>query len=404
MTDQSAKQRIYSVDLLRGVVMMIMMLDHVREFVHHGALISDPTNPETTTVPIFFTRWITHFCAPIFVLLSGVSIFLQKKYGKTNRELSWFLLTRGLWLIVLEFTVVRFGIMFNVDYSLAALMQVIWVIGISMMVMAGLIWLPIRLIGVAGVAMIVLHNLLDRFSVPPQIAFSGQVDLAQSLWIIIHQIGVVPIGGTGSVVFLAYAIVPWVGVMMAGYWLGTLYDLDGEKRRRVLLLLGVVATAAFFILRGLNLYGDPSPWTSQETNIQSVLSFFNVTKYPTSLLFLLMTLGPGLIVLVLTDHIDGSALWQRVAITFGRVPMFYYLLQWYWAHGAGIVISLLAGKSIDYLFMNMPASGEAAPPDHGFSLGVTYLVWIVGLIALYPLCLWWGNLKQRNKHWALSYL
>ena len=384
--------------------MMIMMLDHVREFVHHGALISDPTNPETTTVPIFFTRWITHFCAPIFVLLSGVSIFLQKKYGKTNRELSWFLLTRGLWLIVLEFTVVRFGIMFNVDYSLAALMQVIWVIGISMMVMAGLIWLPIRLIGVAGVAMIVLHNLLDRFSVPPQIAFSGQVDLAQSLWIIIHQIGVVPIGGTGSVVFLAYAIVPWVGVMMAGYWLGTLYDLDGEKRRRVLLLLGVVATAAFFILRGLNLYGDPSPWTSQETNIQSVLSFFNVTKYPPSLLFLLMTLGPGLIVLVLTDHIDGSALWQRVAITFGRVPMFYYLLQWYWAHGAGIVISLLAGKSIDYLFMNMPASGEAAPPDHGFSLGVTYLVWIVGLIALYPLCLWWGNLKQRNKHWALSYL
>jgi len=404
MTDQSAKQRIYSVDLLRGVVMMIMLLDHVREFVHHGALISDPTNPETTTVPIFFTRWITHFCAPIFVLLSGVSIFLQKKYGKTNRELSWFLLTRGIWLIVLEFTVVRFGIMFNVDYSLAALMQVIWVIGISMMVMAGLIWLPIRLIGVAGVAMIVLHNLLDRFSVSPQIAFSGQADFAQSLWIIIHQIGVVPIGGSGSVVFLAYALVPWVGVMMAGYWLGTLYDLNGEKRRRVLLLLGVVATAAFFILRGLNLYGDPSPWTSQQTDIQSVLSFFNVTKYPPSLLFLLMTLGPGLIVLVLTDHIDGSALWQRVAITFGRVPMFYYLLQWYWAHGAGIVISLLAGKSIHYLFMNMPASGEAAPPDHGFSLGVTYLVWIVGLIALYPLCLWWGNLKQRNKHWALSYL
>lgn len=399
------KQRIYSIDLLRGIVMMIMMLDHTRDFVHAGALLSDPTNPETTTAAVFFTRWITHYCAPIFVFLSGVSIYLQRRSGKSNRELSWFLFTRGIWLIILEFTVIRFLVVFDFDYStFFGMGQVIWVIGVSMVVMAGLIYLPVKIVGLVGLAMIVLHNLLDRFGVPPEIAFTGQADAAQSVWIILHGIGVLPVGSTGSTIFLAYALIPWVGVMMAGFALGKVFDWSGDRRRRVLLWLGVAATVLFFAIRAINVYGDPFPWQPFETTTQTVLSFFNVNKYPPSLLFLLMTLGPGLIGLALSDCIDGAAVWQRICIVFGRVPMFYYLLQWAWAHGAGVILAYLAGIDTTYLFMNPVNGAPAAPPDHGFSLPVVYAVWIVGLIVVYPLCLWWGNLKARNKHWALSYL
>ncbi|MEO5857663.1 MAG: heparan-alpha-glucosaminide N-acetyltransferase domain-containing protein [Pyrinomonadaceae bacterium] len=426
------KRRIYSVDLLRGIVMMIMMLDHVREFVHSGALLADPTDPGTTTVPLFFTRWITHFCAPIFVFLSGVSIYLQRMNGKAGKELSWFLLTRGLWLIVLEFTVIRFLIVFNLDYaSFFGMAQVIWVIGVSMIAMAGLIYLPLQMVGIAGVLMIVLHNLLDRLSVPPQIAFTGQADLGQSLWIILHGIGIVPIGSTGSGAFFAYALIPWIGVMMAGYALGSVFAWETERRRRMLLILGVAATVLFVGIRLINVYGDGGPWTTRSaylervateqrsgapenlarpplnpnpTEAYTILSFLNTNKYPPSLLFLLMTLGPGLILLWLSDGIDGSAIWQEVCITFGRVPMFYYLLQWAWAHSAGVVLAYFAGIDTSYLFKNLLEMGQFAPPGHGFSLPVVYAVWIAGLIAMYPLCRWWGNLKARNKHWALSYL
>ena len=426
------KRRIYSVDLLRGIVMMIMMLDHVREFVHAGALLSDPTNPETTTVPIFFTRWITHFCAPVFVFLSGLSIYLQRMNGKLNRDLSWFLLTRGFWLVLLEFTVIRFLIVFNVDYAtFFGMAQVIWVIGVSMMAMAALIYLPVKVIGIAGVLMIVLHNLLDGISVPPQIAFTGQADLGQSLWIIFHGIGVVPIGSTDSTAFFAYALIPWVGVMMAGYALGSVFEWESERRRKFLLAVGIGAVVLFFAIRAINVYGDSVPWTTRSayleriaterafgipssttrpdanaspTRVYTLLSFLNTNKYPPSLLFLLMTLGPGLILLALTDRIDGTAIWQRICITYGRVPMFYYLLQWAWAHGAGVLLAYFAGTDTSYLFKDLFQMGQTAPPGHGFPLPVVYAVWIVGLIAVYPLCVWWGNLKARNKHWALSYL
>lgn len=402
---ETLKRRIHSVDLLRGIVMMIMMLDHVREFVHAGALLADPTDPSTTTAPIFFTRWITHFCAPIFVFLSGVSIYLQRMNGKPIKDLSWFLFTRGLWLVVLEFTVVRFLIVFNFDYAtFFGMAQVIWVIGVSMMAMAVLIYLPVRAVGIVGVLMIMLHNVLDGFSVPPQIAFTGQADLSQSLWIVLHGIGIVPIGSAGSTAFFAYALIPWVGVMMTGYALGAVFEEDSDRQRRMLLALGIGATVAFFVLRFINVYGDQSPWRSFDTGTQTILSFLNVSKYPPSLLFLLMTLGPGLIVLSLAERIDGSAIWQRICITFGRVPMFYYLLQWAWAHGAGLLLAYLVGTDTSYLFLDLFAMGQAAPPGHGFSLPVVFAVWIAGLVAVYPLCKWWGNLKARNKHWALSYL
>ena len=427
---ETANRRVHSVDLLRGIVMMVMLLDHTREFVHAGALQSDPTDPASTTVAIFFTRWVTHFCAPVFVFLSGVSIYLQLLNGKSRPELSRFLWTRGLWLVFLEFTVVRFGTVFNLDYSYFGMAQVIWVIGVSMILMAAMIYAPVKLVGAIGLLMILLHNLLDGFQVPPNVAFAGTPppDLGQSLWIVLHQPGILPTFGGASQIFFGYPLVPWIGVMMLGYAAGTVYVWDPPARRKVLLYAGVVATALFLALRFANVYGDPQRWTTrdafirqaaQTTSVQpgrprpdpesatsayTPLSFLNTTKYPPSLLFLLMTLGPALIVLSLTDGIGGDAFWQRIPITFGRVPMFYYILQWFTAHGFGVLLGYLAGVDVSYLFRSLLEMGQAAPPGHGFSLGVTYVVWIAGLILLYPLCKWWGELKRRNKHWALSYL
>ena len=406
MTESTIKARIYAVDFLRGIVMMIMLLDHTREFVHASALTHDPTDPATTTAAVFFTRWITHFCAPAFVFLSGVSIYLQKMNGKTNAELSKFLWTRGLWLVILEFTVVRFGIVFNLDYSFFGLAQVIWVIGVSMIVMAALIYLPAKVVGIFGVLMIMLHNLLDGFQIPPNIAFMGTPppDLGQSIWIIFHQMGIVPIFGGNSQIMFAYPLIPWIGVMAAGYALGMIYGWEPERRQRLLLIMGGAATLVFVLLRLSNFYGDPSPWKPQETGVATFLSFLNTTKYPPSLLFLLMTLGPSMIVLALADRIDGKAIWQRISITFGRVPMFYYILQWFTAHTMGIALSYFSGKDITYFFVNMTQMGQAAPEDHGFSLAVTYAAWMAGLVLLYPLCWWYGNLKRKSKHWVFSYL
>ncbi len=430
MSDETLKQRIYSIDLLRGIVMMIMLLDHTRDFVHAGALTSDPTDPATTTVALFFTRWITHFCAPAFVFLSGVSIFLQKQYGKTNRELSRFLLTRGLWLIVLEFTVIRFLIFFNLDYASAfGMAQVIWAIGVSMVVMAALIYLPLKVVGFLGLAMILFHNLLDVYQLPPNIAFGGSPDFLQAVWLILHQQSVIPVGG-GFSVFIAYPLIPWIGVMAVGYALGSVYSWDAQRRRKWLLATGIAATLLFVGLRVVNFYGDPNTWQNQAEFIEdakarveagelgpdaivptpvlsepafTIVSFFNTTKYPPSLIFLLMTLGPAVLVLGLTDKISGQAFWQKIAIVFGRVPLFFYILQWLSAHLFGVGLTFLAGKDISHFFA-APGPGQQIPPDAGFSLPVVYFAWIAGLVIIFPLCYWYGNVKRRNKHWALSYL
>ena len=403
---ETMRRRILAVDLLRGIVMMIMLLDHTRDYVHAGALQNDPTDPATTTVAIFFTRWITHYCAPIFVFLSGVSIYLQLASGKSRSERCRFLWTRGLWLILLEFTVVRFLVVFNLDYSFFGMAQVIWVIGLSMIAMAALIYLPVRAVAAVGLTMVLLHNLLDGIAVPPAVAFAGTPppDLMQSLWLVLHQTGVIPLFGGASRVFVAYPLIPWTGVMAAGYAVGSVYSWDADLRRKLLLRLGIRCTALFVIVRLINIYGDPAPWSIQASTSTTILSFFNVTKYPPSLLFLLMTLGPALVVLALTDGIDGKSIWQRVCIIFGKVPMFYYLLQWLAAHGFAVVLTYLAGKDPGYLFLALFDMAQEAPPGHGFPLWVVYIVWITGLVVLFPLCLYYGRLKNRSRHWLFSYL
>ncbi len=404
--DTPKTRRIYSVDLLRGIVMMIMLLDHTREFVHNNALVNDPSNLANTTTLLFFSRWITHFCAPAFVFLSGVSIYLQKMNGKSNAVLGRFLWTRGLWLIVLEFTAIRFLMTYNLDYSYFGMAQVIWVIGIAMIVMAGAIRLSVKANAAIGLAMILFHNLLDGFALPPNITFAGTppATLAQTLWIMLHQQGIVSFLGGATKIFFAYPFVPWIGVMMAGYALGSIYERAGDVRRRSLLIIGVAACVLFAVIRFINIYGDPQPWSPQSSGMFTFLSFLNTTKYPASLLFLLMTLGPSMIVLSLADKIGGEIVWQRVCVTFGRVPLFFYLLQWVSAHTFGIALNYFAGVDISYLFLDSLSMGSAAPPNHGFSIWIAYLAWISGLVLLFPLCRLWGKLKQQKEHWVFSYL
>jgi uncharacterized membrane protein len=397
-------RRILSVDLLRGIVMIIMLLDHIREYVNADALLFSPTDLSKTTAALFFTRWITHFCAPTFVFLSGVSIYLQKIRGKSGTDLTRFLVTRGLWLIVLEFTAVRCAVFFDFDYSLFGLAEVIWIFGVSMIVMALLVRLPTWVSGAFGLVLILGHNLLDKAGPAPAMG-GDEISFVQAVWTFLHQPGFVPLFGGATKVFVAYPLLPWIGVMAAGYALGKVYEWDGDRRRRTLLMFGGLATLGFIVLRFINVYGDPSPWMSQPRDGFTILSFLNTTKYPVSLLFLLMTLGPGLIFLGLADRLRGTNLLERIAITYGRVPLFYFILQMIVAHLAGVILGYFAGFDVSFWFTNYPFSDTVkAPEGYGFSLATTYAAWLVGLIVLYPLCVWYGNLKRRSGHWIFSYL
>jgi len=398
------RDRIDSVDLLRGIVMVIMLLDHTRDFVHSDGLRFDPTDISRTYPLLFFTRWITHFCAPIFVFLAGTGAYLQVLRGKSKRELSRFLWTRGLWLIVLEFTAVRFGVFFSLDYSNAfGFMQVIWVIGVSMIVLAALIHLPTRAIAWLGIGMIAAHNLMDGIHVQGwRGPGSPTPDLGASVWMILHQGGLLfPLGFPGPGIFVIYPLVPWIGVMAAGYAFGAVYRLDPPARRQWLVRNGAALTAAFVVIRAINLYGDPERWAAQRSAVMTFLSFLDVTKYPPSLLFLLMTLGPALIFLGLFDRVERRRLTEPL-IVFGRVPMFFYLLQWVVAHGLGLLLSIAAGKPTAHLIG--PPLGNAPPPDAGFGLGTVYLAWIGGTLLLYPLCKWYAELKSTGRYRWMSYL
>jgi len=404
-----ARARIDSIDLLRGIVMVIMMLDHTRDFIHSGGLLFDPTDLTQTTPALFFTRWVTHFCAPVFVFLAGTGAYLQLARGKSKRDLSRFLVTRGLWLIVLELTVVRLGVFFSLDYRFLGFLQVIWVIGASLVILAALIHLPLRVLAAFGIAMIALHNLVDRFQVTGwQGPTSPVPGLGAKLWIVLHQpFQAFPILSFPSpVVIIIYPLIPWVGVMALGYAFGSLYQKDSVQRRRCLLIIGGLATALFIVLRAINVYGDPSRWSPQKNALFTLLSFLNTTKYPPSLLFLLMTLGPAILALAWfeSNTIFASGL-RNALVTFGRVPLFFYLLQWYTAHLMAVVLGLIARQSVAWQFES-PIDKFSHPPPSGvgFRLWVVYVCWITGVLLLYPLCKWFAGVKARRRDWWLSYL
>lgn len=400
-----SRARVDSADLLRGLIMVIMMLDHTRDFVHSDAFVFDPTDLARTYPLLFFTRWITHFCAPVFVFLAGTGAYFQEMRGKAKPELSKFLLSRGLWLIFLELAVVRLLIFFNAHYyTLFAFLQVIWAIGWSMIVLAALIHLRLRSIVVISVGLIALHNLMDGIRVTSWAGPGSPVPgVGASLWKILHEPGIIfPFGYPGPAVQVLYPLIPWIGVMGAGYAFGSVYRMNGVARKKALLRIGGAMTASFILIRAINIYGDPSHWAVQRTPLMTVLSFLNVSKYPPSLLFLLMTLGPAILFLAALEGRDRGAL-AKVLITYGRVPLFFYLLQWTTAHGLAVVASWLAGKPVAPLFGDL-GFGPPPPQGFGFGLGTVYLLWGLGLLMLYPLCRWFAGVKARRHDWWLSYM
>ncbi|MGH9801165.1 MAG: DUF1624 domain-containing protein, partial [Blastocatellia bacterium] len=377
-------QRVNAVDLLRGVVMVVMLLDHTREFFHREALNFDPSDLTKTNTLLFFTRWVTHFCAPVFVFLAGTGAFLQTARGKSKSDLSRFLITRGLWLILLELTAVRVLVWFNLDFRFAFMLQVIWVIGVGMILLAGLIYLPMRAVAIGSIAMIALHNLLDKIQVQsfpsPGKPLPGGWD---SIWILLHQQGMIFL--TPSVFgLMLYPLIPWVGVLAAGYCFGAVYQWEPERRQHLLFKLGAGLLVGFALLRGLNFYGDPSRWSAQKNAWFTVLSFLNVSKYPPSLLFLLLTLGAAILALPWFER-WGQGFFSQVMITFGRVPLIFYLGQWLTAHGLAVLAGYLAGQPVGWLFAGMMDQPRPNPGNLGFSLWVVYVFWFVGLLLLYPL-------------------
>ncbi len=394
------KKRIDSIDILRGIIMIIMALDHVRDFFHIDAMTSDPTNPETTTPILFFTRWITHFCAPIFVFLAGTSVFLNGT-KKTKKELSIFLLKRGVWLMILELTI--FNFLFSFDPLLHFVgLQVIWVTGVSMVLLAALIYLPLPVLFVLGLVMVCGHNLLDNFNfnnvrVGLDSAGSTNVPLG---WSILHQQSFRSYA-EGRTFMVLYPLIPWPGVMLLGYCLGSLFvpGYDAAKRRRKLIWMGSLVTLSFFVVRWINVYGDLFPWTTQKNTTATILSFFNVTKYPPSFLYLCMTIGPALIALAWIEKIKAG--WTNVVVIYGRVPMFYYLLHFFVIHLLCMIIFFINGHTM------AQASGGMImfrPVDFGYSLGVVYLIWIGIVAGLYPFCKWYSKYKATHTNWWLSYL
>lgn len=385
--------RIRSIDLLRGVVMIIMALDHVRDYFHWSAEIYNPTDLTRTSIPIFFTRWITHFCAPVFVFLAGTSAFLVGT-RKGRKALSGFLLKRGLWLILLELVVVNFGWFFNIEFS-AIVLQTIWALGIGMIALSGLVYLQKQLILVISLLLIFGHNLLDNVHV------AGQ-DAGALGWSMLHELRLFFF--PSFVLLVAYPVIPWIGLMAAGYCLGEVYTAnDHQKRRRLLLYFGFAAIVLFIVLRLINGYGDLRSWSAQNTPAFTFLSFLNVTKYPPSLCYILVTIGPALVFLALAEKPAGRL--ANVISVFGRVPLFYYILHIYFIHLGAMLVAQLTGFGWKKMILQSFPGDVPELRGYGFPLWTVYIIWITLIVILYPLCRWYDQYKSANRQkWWLSYL
>jgi uncharacterized membrane protein len=387
------RARVQALDILRGLVMIIMALDHTRDYVHAAAMAFQPEDLARTTPAIFMTRWITHFCAPVFMFLAGAGAFLRQ--GRPGHAgLSRFLFTRGLWLVVLEFTVVRAGFFFDVSGP-PFILLVFWALGMSMLVLAALVHLPSGMLLAVSVGMIAAHNLTDGVA-PAQFGNLGW------LWRILHMQGLLT---AQPPTIVAYPLIPWIGVMAAGYCFGRVYGLESERRRRLLRRLGLTLIAAFFVIRGLNVYGDPRPWSLQGQPVFTVLSFLNTTKYPASLSFLLMTLGPAMLFLAWADRLRVSE--RNPFLVFGRVPLFYFIVHIPIIHVVAIGLTWLRYGAVPFLFEPPPTLGtprNVFPPDYGWDLWVAYAVTAAVVAALYPLCLFFARLKAKRHDEWLSYL
>jgi uncharacterized membrane protein len=387
--------RIETIDFLRGLVMIVMALDHVRMYFGLGTWYAEPTNLATTTPLLFFTRWITHFCAPVFVFLAGTSAFLYGTKKGHIKKTAWFLFTRGLWLIAVELVIVNFAWTFDITYSFHIL-QVIWAIGISLVVLSALVFLPNRVIVAIGMILVFGHNSLDSIRVWGSSA-------GDMLWYVLHQPGSIFINPTHLVNFV-YPVLPWIGLMALGYVFGQLYrrDFPAERRRRWLFSIGICGTLLFLLLRGFNLYGEPREWQTQGSIVFSLMSFLNTTKYPPSLHFLLMTVGPALIFLAAME--PGGNRLAKPVIVFGRVPLFFYIVHLYVIHALAMLFLAYMGRDWHEYILSARGIASGALSSFGLSLGAVYGIWIVIVILLYPVCKWYQQYQESHpsQRW-LSY-
>ncbi|MBX2930659.1 MAG: DUF1624 domain-containing protein [Chitinophagaceae bacterium] len=377
---QPTTSRIQSIDILRGLVMILMALDHTRDF--YSNITFDPLDLTKTNTALFFTRWITHFCAPIFIFLAGTSAFLYLNKGKTKKQAAQFLWTRGLWLIFIEVVVVGFAWSFDITYSYIGL-QVIWAIGCSMIFLSILMFLKPIYIGLIGIAIIVGHNALDNIHAES----FGKLKI---VWAILHEQQFFEYS-KNRFIGIFYPIIPWIGVMAAGFWFGTLYKLETMRRKKILIRLGFVCLLLFIIIRYKNTYGDLNLWLYQDSWDKTILAFINCTKYPPSLLFLLMTLSGAFFALAFLENIQNKI--TQVIMVYGKVPFFYYILHIFLINTSATLGTFL-----------LKSFGDNTHIDWGFGLIGVYTAWILIVIALYYPCYWFMQVKQRRKDWWLSYL
>jgi len=398
--ESTIKNRIESIDILRGIVMVIMALDHVRDYFHIAANLDNPLNLATTTPALFFTRWITHFCAPVFVFLSGISIYLQSQ-SKTKNELAVFLIKRGLWLIFIEWIVVAFAWTFNPLYQIIPF-AIIWTIGISMVILGLLLLIRLHynIILLLGIIIVFGHNLLD-------IKESAESFQSNFWWDLLHHGAFARYEfADNHFAFLIYPFLPWTGVMMLGYCAGIFFtqNFSFEQRKRLLIRTGITLIIFFVGLRFTNLYGDTVNWKEQKDLLLTFFSFINVNKYPPSLLYVCIMIGPALLFLAFIEKVKNK--FTDVMLVFGRTALFYYILHLYLIHSLATIFFFARGHS----FQDAGNVGKQFPflfvaPGEGYGLFVVYCVWLTVVVALYPLCKWYNNYKiiHREKWW-LSYL
>ncbi len=392
---QQMKYRVQSIDVLRGFVMLIMAIDHVRDFFHVTAFTDSPTNLDTTTPQLFFTRWITHFCAPTFVFLSGTSAFLAGQ-RKSAKDLSVFLIKRGLWLVLVENVVLTLAFTFNPYYNLL-IWQVIWAIGWSMIILGLLVRTSIKIIIALGFILVFGHDLIDYITIPQQ---GAEYTLMSILF---TAFGTQLKYGNQRFVFDLYAVLPWTVVMLLGYGFGKFFkkDYDDVKRKKIVISLGFAVTIFFIVARFINLYGDPAPWLVQKNALYTFLSFLNASKYPPSLLYLSMTIGPALVFLSLIETVQNK--FTDVLSMYGRVPFFYYILHFYLIHITCVILFFATGyTSKDIVDLNTPFLFR--PQHFGFNLSTVYVIWLFVVAVLYRPCKWFDQYRKSHRQWWLSYL
>ena len=396
LTIPAAKYRIHSIDILRGIIMIVMALDHARDFFHANAVLQEPTDLSTTYPLLFFTRIITHYCAASFVFLSGISAFIAGQ-KKTPKQRSLFLIKRGLWLVVVELVAVNLITSFDPLYHLIVL-QVIWAIGISMIILGLLVRTSVKTIVIIGSLLLVGHNLFDLVKLPA----TGAPGILLNFLFTANGFGNMLPLGNGYTLMLAYAILPWTAIMLLGYGLGTLFTAktDPQKRVRILTGTGLLVIALFIVLRLLNIYGDPAPWSHQKNGIFTFLSFVNVSKYPPSLLYACMTLGPSILLLGLLERTKNK--FTDIVSIYGRVPFFYYVCHFFLIHLICVILFFATGHGSKEIVTD---TGWYFRPVHfGFHLWVVYLLWLTVVVLLYLPCQWFDRYKKTHTQWWLSYL